>query len=75
MSKNNIRPKVLILTTSVFTDRIIQNKDFIDYIREHYNVDIWANSYKKNPGDWDALKLKVIGFPDTKQVRDRKSVV
>lgn len=69
MSKNSIRPKVLILTTSVFTDRIIQNGDFIDYIREHYDVDVWANSFKKNPSDWDALRLKVIGFPDTKQLR------
>ena len=62
------RKKVLILTTSVFTDRIFQHSTFLQEFTKDCNVEIWAQSYISNSADWNIEGVSVKAFPKVKEL-------
>lgn len=63
------KPKLLVLTTSVFTDRMLQNVDFVKHISNTFEVEIWASSIKTNSTYWDNFNFNVRPFPAVKRLR------
>ena len=60
------KKKLLILTTSVFTDRMLQHSTFLGELTKEFTVEIWAKSYISNPSDWQIEGVQVNPFPDLK---------
>lgn len=56
--------KVLLLTTSVFTDRMLQHSTFLDDFKKEFEVEIWAKSFVSNPEDWNVKDITVDAFPN-----------
>lgn len=63
------KKKVLILTTSVFTDRIYQYSNFLKEFSKLNTVEIWARSFVSNPEDWAIDNLTVKPIPPVVQLR------
>jgi hypothetical protein len=57
------RKKILILTTSVFTDRIFQHSTFLEEIRKEFDIEIWARSFISNAADWNMKDITVKAIP------------
>lgn len=57
------RKKILILTTSVFTDRIYQYSTFINAIKNEYDIEIWARSFVSNQEDWKLQDIDIKQVP------------
>jgi hypothetical protein len=62
------RKKILILTTSVFTDRIYQHSTFLEEIKKEFDVEIWARSFISNAVDWKMKDITVKAFPVVRPV-------
>src|SRR6476661_1671245 len=62
------RKKILILTTSVFTDRIYQHSTFLEEIKKEFDVEIWARSFMSNAADWNMKEINVKPFPVVRPV-------
>ena len=58
-----IKKKILILTTSVFTDRIYQHSTFLEEIKKQFDIEIWARSYISNAADWNISDIGVKAIP------------
>ena len=63
-----MRKKILILTTSVFTDRIYQHSTFLDEIKNKFEIVFWARSYYSNPSDWIINDVEVKPIPPVKML-------
>ncbi|MVO07704.1 hypothetical protein GOQ30_00835 [Flavobacterium sp. TP390] len=57
------KPKILIVTTSVFTDRMLQYSTFLERLKQEFEVEIWAKSFISNPEDWKMDDILVKSFP------------
>jgi hypothetical protein len=62
------RKKILILTTSVFTDRIYQHSTFLDSLKKEFVVEVWARSFISNPDDWRIEGIEVKPIPEVNQL-------
>jgi hypothetical protein len=60
------KKKILILTTSVFTDRMLQHSTFLGELTKEFSVEIWAKSFVSNPNDWTIENVSVKPFPELK---------
>lgn len=63
------RIKVLILTTSVFTDRIYQHSSFLDEFKKKHTIEIWARSFVSNSADWEIRDVKVKPIPVVREIK------
>jgi hypothetical protein len=61
------RKKILILTTSVFTDRIYQHSTFLDTLKNEFVIEVWARSFISNPNDWRIEGIEVKPIPEVNQ--------
>ena len=66
-----IKKKILVLTTSVFTDRMYQYSSFLDVLKREYSLEIWAKSFVSNPVDWSIKDVKVKPIPEVNPLRHR----
>ena len=57
------KKKILILTTSVFTDRMLQYSTFLEKLKSEFDIEIWAKSFVSNPNDWEIEGIKVNPIP------------
>lgn len=64
--QSSVKPKILVLTSSLLTDRMFFYSGFLDELAEQGQVEIWATSYT-NPQYrqmWDGKKgVRVAEFP------------
>ncbi len=60
------RPRVLVLTTSLLTDRMLLYTGFLPHLHETADVRIWASSLQnpRNAEVWRDTAARVEGFPE-----------
>lgn len=58
-------PSVLVLTTTLMTDRMILYTRFLPVLREYAQVEVWAKSYTQFAQVWQGLDAIVCAFPET----------
>ncbi len=63
-------PRVLVLTTTLMTDRMILYTSFLPTLRQHAEVEVWAKSYDSAQHVWQDLDATVCGFPETFPYRE-----
>lgn len=60
------REKVLILTSSLLTDRMLVFTDFFDVLRSDIEIEVWSQSYN-NPRHkeiWNSQQVRLMPFPE-----------
>jgi hypothetical protein len=63
------KKKILIITTSVFTDRMYQHSTFLDNLKKEFLIELWAKSIVSNPNDWEIENIKVKPIPEVNPLK------
>lgn len=60
-----VKPKIVILTTSLLTDRMLLYSDCLARLREDADVEVWASSARNSGqrGVWDSSPVHARPFP------------
>jgi hypothetical protein len=63
------KKKILIITTSVFTDRMYQHSTFLDNLKKEFLIELWAKSVVSNPNDWEIEGIEVKPIPEVNPLK------
>src|SRR5882672_4340575 len=68
---NGSRPKVLILTSSLLTDRMLLYSGCLEKLNENCHVRVWATSARnKESSPWTASPAEVQEFPSVCEFKE-----
>jgi hypothetical protein len=67
--------KVIVLSTSLFTDRILLYSTFSEAIPESLNIEVWATSYPNNKVVYENKNIKFQSFPEVANFRERYNFI
>ena len=69
------KPKILILSTSLFADRILLFSSLAPYLTQRANVEVWATSLPANGDLWQEKGFIVTEFPIVFDFKERLNVL
>lgn len=62
--------KLLVVSSSLFTDRMLLFSTFANSILSEAKVDVWSTSYPENSQLWEEKGYRVLSFPHQKNFRE-----
>ena len=68
-------PKILVLSSSLFTDRILLYSSFAAAITTQADVEVWVSSLPKNEDIWLQKGYRVKPFPKVEDFRERLNLL
>lgn len=66
-----MRKKVVILSTSLFTDRVLLYSSFFESNLEHYDIEVWTSSFPINKEVFLSHNVVIKIFPKIKNFKER----
>ena len=69
------KPKVLIMSTTMLTDRILLYSTFPQALLAHANAEVWISSYPRNVEIWEQKGFSVKAFPTVTRFKERKNLL
>jgi hypothetical protein len=72
---NTSKPKILILSSSMFTDRMLLYSTISPYLMERADVEVWVSSLPANAELWKQKGYAVAEFPEVKNFAERINVL
>lgn len=66
-----MKKKVVILSTSLFTDRVLLYSSFFESNSEYYDVEVWTSSFPVNKEVFLSHNVNIKSFPKIKNFKER----
>jgi hypothetical protein len=70
------KKRIVVLSTSMFTDRIILFSSFLNYYKtSNIELEVWSSSYPQNIDEYNKHCIKLVSFPIIVDFKERYNVL